>query len=232
MTRRRRLEINRPLPVLDVIASETALTDAYPEEPMPTTITCEGCGRQLLIGWAPNPELTCPHCMARFRNPHYQQAPPAPEQRVVPAIPPTKHCLTCDAPLESGWRFCPHCRSLNGRSQKTTPEYDSLDRDIRRDSTGTVVGLCFLGLLVVIGVITFSSAPGAGLLSGTETGVTILIAFVVLAAGLACLLVAGRSTTAKAVLSTLGMVVIAGLLVVFTVCAGILNFFESCKLHR
>ncbi len=220
---------------------------------MPTSITCERCGRRLLIGWTPNRELTCPHCMAKFRNPNYGQAPPARERpaaqairREVPphqspsrpsspvrpseqATPPENRCPECDAPLESGWRCCPYCRSPRRGFHKGTGTAYSLDTDVRRDSTGTVVGLCFLGVLVVIGILTFTRVQGAELLRGTSQGTIIVVSFVVLAAGLACLLVAGRSTTVKTVLSTLAMVALAGLLVVFTVCAGILNFFEACK---
>jgi hypothetical protein len=213
---------------------------------MPTSITCERCGRRLLISWAPNYELTCPHCMAKLRNPNYGQAPSAPERPTAQAIrreapaeqaparpasperPPENRCLSCDALLEPGWRCCPYCRSPRRGFREAGPAY-SLDTDVRRDSTGTVVGLCFLGVLVVIGILTFTRVQGAELLRGTSQGTIIVVSFVVLAAGLACLLVAGRSTTVKTVLSTLAMVALAGLLVVFTVCAGILNFFEACK---
>jgi hypothetical protein len=126
--------------------------------------------------------------------------------------------------------LCPRCFDvLDNPRAGVGSSPSAINTDIRRDTTGMVVGLCCLGVLVVLGVITFFRVSGAELLRDTTQGATIVLSFIVLAAVLACLLVAGRRTTAKTILSTLGMVALAGLLVVFTVCAGVMAFFQSCK---
>jgi hypothetical protein len=116
---------------------------------MPTSITCESCGRRLLIGWAPNYELTCPHCMARFRNPNYGQSPPVPEATAVTAPSSAIHDL-------------PDRLTQLQRHESRVAVAD-MDTDVRRDLSmgnivlGVLIGLCVLGTIVA-----FAATPRGG----------------------------------------------------------------------
>jgi hypothetical protein len=213
---------------------------------MSTTIRCVACGHQLLVGNDDRPWLTCPRCLTELMNPRaspVSAAPPPPQgpAPVPPAEPVTiPVCPECGLDVRPEWRFCPGCNaSLRRRRGGRLPPEPWLERDVRRDTTGTLVSLLTLGALLVAGVIAFLVMDGLSLVDASREGpVVLMVALLVIGAitvGVVVLAFAAKGRTTRMVSSAVGgaavMITVAasvGLLLMFAVCAGIANFIETC----
>ena len=170
----------------------------------------------------------------------------------------TAKCDRCDRQLwvddvHEPWLTCPRCLNAvhnpwydGGAAVTTEPRPSprtagfSLERDVRRDRTGSVIGLCVVGVLLVVGVVVFIATGGPQLVAASPEGPAVFgITLLILAAiviGVGCLIYFSRDATAKIIGGTLGgvaagAVVVLGfvLLVIFAICAGISDFLNTCN---
>jgi hypothetical protein len=182
--------------------------------------------------------LTCPRCLNAVRNPWYGGdtgvTTEAGEHQPDNSGP---QCAFCGEALKPHWRVCPHCDMPVQRRRATG---DSVERDVRRDRTGSIIGLCVVGVLLVVGVIAFLATGGPQLVSASPEGTAVFgITLLILAAiviGVGCLMWFSKDATAKAIGGALGGVaagatIVLGfvLLVILAVCAGISDFLNTCN---
>ncbi len=122
---------------------------------MQDTISCPSCHVRLRLPPEPPPAgMTCPRCLAGVPYPtitSIQATPSEPARPAAPeppaASPGPSRCPSCGRPTEPQWLFCPHCEEPL-RRDRGARSITGVDRDVRRDSSGTKI---FLGLLTVLG---------------------------------------------------------------------------------
>src|SRR5262245_4343867 len=139
-------------------------------------VTCVRCKQEVRIPrelrdrW-----LTCPRCLASIPNPALSDvaagrapAPAAPDTP-PPAVlqPRERSCPDCGRPVESSWRYCPHCDAPLEEGAFLGPK-DTLEGDVRRDTSAVGIGLGLLGLLGGGGMIFYYC--GGGLSCGRARG--------------------------------------------------------------
>jgi hypothetical protein len=137
--------------------------------------------------------------------------------------------------VQSKWRYCPHCTTPLSLPQ--VERSADLERDVRKDTRGSGIGLAILIALVVIGAIYFFVHDGMGLVSASEQGPAVLLFAVVIIggvlAGVALLHRTSHDGTSRTIGTILGGLAIGVtvvlsllLLVLYALCAGILGTFR------
>jgi hypothetical protein len=148
-------------------------------------------------------------------------------------------CPACDRSVDPEWRVCPLCGTSLHEFRRLAAD-DSLERDVRRDSTGGHIFASVLGGIVLVGIILFFVFGGGELVSGSPEGPVIVLiggtALVGLAVGLCVLGYKSKNPTTRTVSGVLGGLAIGAggvalvvLLMCFAIMASITNFLTSCK---
>jgi hypothetical protein len=218
---------------------------------MPDPVTCPRCQTRLAVErdrrsrW-----LTCPRCLSSIPNPALSDVAPAPspapaaaaEPRPPEVLPvPQPPCPDCGQPVEPSWRYCPFCDAPLGSRWEPEPE-ESLEADVRRDTSAIGIGLAVLGLLGGGGMIVFYCGGGmSGVRSRSAAeqaaGIGVLIGVILFGLVVTGMVLGGvgksgggrlASTVLSAIaLGVLGLAVgIAGIVYLFAGC------FEPCGRRR
>src|SRR5579871_3515379 len=128
---------------------------------MSLTATCDACQRHLWVDDVNEQWLTCPRCLHALRNPWHgriaaEPVPPSAPEKAASA------CVLCGEELKAHWRVCPQCNTPVRRPSRRSAE-TGVDRAVSRDGKGSLIGLCVLGGLLLLGVILFLASGGVQL---------------------------------------------------------------------
>jgi hypothetical protein len=194
---------------------------------LPRRIPCPSCQKTLTVQTVHEPWLTCPHCLAKVKNP--TQADPA-STAITSAQPPRSAssgsvCPACGAAVESGWAHCPHCseRLRPGRTSAESPP--PVDVDVRRDVRSAWTALCLFLILggIGIGLVQFShGGPAFGVLGFLIPVMMLLIG------GILAMVVRPQSTGTRVLVRVLGAVAFTIVGAVVAMVVTVILVFAAC----
>jgi len=173
---------------------------------------------------------TCPRCLSRLQpatQPVLGVSSAGGEAGGVEVEP---QCPRCGKPVERPWRVCPFCEEPL-RGLETSKRLPVADDDVKKDGTGTIIGLIILAVMTLCGIIYFFALGGPDLFAGSSGSATVwmvgLVVVGVMVAGTVLIVMNVRGTSGKVASAFLGSMAIASTMVLIFVLAIVVAIFSA-----